>query len=321
MKRVLFIYRNPSTFVNKDREILETTFAVEAVRAKGLSSYARLIASVPRSDLVFVWFGNWWAALATLAARRFNKPCIIVAGGYDAAHVPEINYGLMGHWLLGPIARYAFRNATLILSVSKYTHDELLKNAGVNSQVIYNGIDANNFRASASKEALALTIGKINSTTVKKKGFEYFVQAATYLDNVPCRVIGSGDKNTMSYLKKMAPDNVEFVEFMPHQQIVTEFQRATVYVQASWHESFGVAVTEAMACECTPVVTQRSALPEVVGNAGYYVPVADPRALADGIRQALQNPRGSEARSRVLERFTIERRAKELIESINQAGF
>jgi glycosyltransferase involved in cell wall biosynthesis len=71
-----------------------------------------------------------------------------------------------------------------------------------------------------------------------------------------------------------------------------------------------------MACECVPVVTDRGAIPEVVGDAGIYVPYGDPEATAQGIRQALSSEKGGTARQRIEEMFTIDKREEALLKTM-----
>ena len=57
-----------------------------------------------------------------------------------------------------------------------------------------------------------------------------------------------------------------------------------MYVQASRHEGFGLAVAEAMLAGCVPVVMNVTAMPEVVGDAGVLIESQEPAAVADGVR-------------------------------------
>lgn len=84
------------------------------------------------------------------------------------------------------------------------------------------------------------------------------------------------------------------------------------------NESFGMALVEGMACECIPIVTDRGALPEVVGDTGFYVPYGTPKATAEAIKEALNSSGdlGKKARERIKNMFSIERRERELIEII-----
>jgi glycosyltransferase involved in cell wall biosynthesis len=78
-------------------------------------------------------------------------------------------------------------------------------------------------------------------------------------------------------------------------------------------EASSVAALEAMACGVPVVASRAGGLPEVVDDAvGALVPPADPRALADAIAALLADPaglraRGTEARRRVVERFSLGR--------------
>ena len=69
---------------------------------------------------------------------------------------------------------------------------------------------------------------------------------------------------------------------------------------------------EAMACGCVPVVTERGALPEVVGDTGYYVPYGSAVAAAEAIEKALSSKRWLEARKRVEVKFGLKRREENL---------
>ena len=78
----------------------------------------------------------------------------------------------------------------------------------------------------------------------------------------------------------------------------------SVYVQASRHEGFGLAVAEAMLAGCVPVVMNVTAMPEVVGDAGVLIDSQDPEAVAAAVRRALElgPDAGRRARERILDR-------------------
>ena len=130
-------------------------------------------------------------------------------------------------------------------------------------------------------------------------------------------LVGKVLDDSIEYLKKLASGNVEFVG---DEKLLDYYQKAKVYVQVSAHEGFGVALAEAMACECIPVVTNRGAIPEVVGDVGYYVPYGDPKATAEAVKKALESDqsKGKMARERIKKYFSIERREKELVGIVKQ---
>ena len=79
-------------------------------------------------------------------------------------------------------------------------------------------------------------------------------------------------------------------------------------------------MAEAMACECVPVVTNKGAIPEVVGETGVYVPYGDAEATAEGIKRALESTIGKMARKRVKEMFTLDKRRRELLKAMNDVS-
>jgi glycosyltransferase involved in cell wall biosynthesis len=161
-----------------------------------------------------------------------------------------------------------------------------------------------------------ITVGGINKDTVKRKGMESFVKSARYLPHLRFVVVGCWLDGSIEYLKSIAPQNVEFTGFVSDDELMDWYQKAKVYCQLSLYESFGMALAESMCCECVPVVINNAALPEVVGDTGFYVPYGDPKATAEAIKEALKSGKGRAARERIKNMFPIAKREKRLIEII-----
>jgi len=117
--------------------------------------------------------------------------------------------------------------------------------------------------------------------------------------------------------RSRATTNVYFPGFVSVNDLVQYYRRAKVYAQLSHTEAFGCALVEAMACECTPVVVDRGALREVVGDAGFYAHYNDPVSIAHAIRDALDSGKRNKVRDRVKSFFSLEKRETELISALN----
>jgi glycosyltransferase involved in cell wall biosynthesis len=79
--------------------------------------------------------------------------------------------------------------------------------------------------------------------------------------------------------------------YLPDEELVKIYNLATVYVQPSLYEGFGLPVLEALACGC-PVVTSRiQALVEIAQGAVRFVNPKSPEEIARGIKNPLQSPR------------------------------
>jgi len=77
--------------------------------------------------------------------------------------------------------------------------------------------------------------------------------------------------------------------FVPTEDLVALYNSATVFVMPSIYEGFGLPVIEAMQCG-TPVVTTRGgSLPEVAGEAAFYVDQYDISSIANGIGEVFFN--------------------------------
>ncbi len=69
--------------------------------------------------------------------------------------------------------------------------------------------------------------------------------------------------------------------------LVSFYQAATLLAFPSLYEGFGFPPLEAMACGCPVVVSNVAALPEVCGDAAYYVDPHDTHSIAAGIEKVL----------------------------------
>ncbi|RLC36967.1 glycosyl transferase family 1 [candidate division Kazan bacterium] len=325
MARICIVYRERSPWVAKDAEILREKYDVEEVHftnIKDIRRIRKLYEGVRCSDLTFMWFANDHSFITCQLAKLMRKPVIIALGGGDVTAIKSLNYGNL---LRYPWKFYVARSlecADLVLAPSFFTRREVfmrLRKLNPNKiLVLYHGFNPEKYAPHSSKENIILTIGFINKITIFRKGLIYFVRAAKLLPNVRFVVIGKPLDDAIKVLNSIAPPNVEFTGYLSEKDLIKFLQRAKVYVQASLHEGFGCAVAEAMLAENVPVVTRMSALPEVVGSTGIYVPYGDARALAKAIEKALSRPElGRKARIRATRLFNISRRKTILLKVIN----
>jgi len=320
--RICFVGDLSLSFVKRDYEILEKHFGVDVVQPpkKRNLSWLKYILALARdvfqSDLSFCWFAGWHSVFAVFFAKLFGKKSIVVAGGFDVADVSKINYGAFTNFKERLPSRYVLKNSDLIVSVSKSSQRELLQKIRPRENVlIYNGIPLEKFAArNSDKEAIAITVGTVKWSNLRRKGIETFVKTAQYLPNTPFVVVGKFGDDSIAYLKSIALSNVEFTGFVSDKELLGYYQKAKIYCQLSYHESFGIAPAEAMLCRCIPVVTGRFALPEIVGDTGFYVEYGDEKATAEAIKKALDasDDLGEKARQRIKEMFPMERREKEI---------
>lgn len=289
-KPLAFIYRNPVHFVCLDTLLLAEDWDVTKVHFTfSPLSVWRMWCEIRRADCCFVWFGNIWAAIAVFFARLCSKKSVIVAGGYDADTVPEIGYGLPLHPVLRHFARYAFTRADLVLPVSPYMERMLLAFCRPRATLLVpNAVDLPTvYPDPAHKENIVLTIGLVHKGSSPIKGHYLFLEVAARIPDVPFVLYGRQTDEIAGELRRLAPPNVTLVDDTGRGCLLDHLLRAKVYAQFSATESFSVALLEAMWCGCTPVVTPRGALPDMVDDAGLVAESLDPDALAESVRRAL----------------------------------
>jgi len=313
-ERVVFLYENEVPFVQSDLRILREKFEVYPINCSQGISMSSVLRALAHADLSYSWFALGYAARAVLAGKILRRPSVVVSGGWDIISMPEISYGAIRNERTRLRARFVLRYANLVLTFSRWSLASIQTLASRQAELLYIGVDLEKFRPNRMKEDLVVTVGNVTRENFKRKGLETFVGAARQLPDVPFVLVGRHFDQDADELRAISPSNVQFTGWVPAEQLSDLLARAKVYVQASYNEGFGLAVAEAMASGCVPVVTDRGALPEVVGNAGYYVPYGDPQSTARAIREALGSPdRGARARERTTELFSLATRRAKLL--------
>ncbi len=93
---------------------------------------------------------------------------------------------------------------------------------------------------------------------------------------------------TMAQIQRLElGDRVLWRENIPQAMLPALYALARVLVLPSFYEGFGLPALEAMACGTPPIVSNRSSLPEVVGDVGLQINPDDEDDLAHALEHAL----------------------------------
>jgi len=162
-------------------------------------------------------------------------------------------------------------------------------------RVIANGIDTDCFvppQNEGVREAQRLIC--TSSSDSPLKGLKYLLMAfAELLQEWPelrLTLVGkpkSEGENAKLIDQLGIRDAIDFRSEISTQELVAEYQRATIAVCPSIYEGFGLPVGEAMACGTPVVSTDGGALAQVVGNAGILVGTKNIQALVEAISSLL----------------------------------
>jgi glycosyltransferase involved in cell wall biosynthesis len=318
--RVLVAHISPgplASFVQTDVEIFQE-FA--DVRMKFFGSWIDipgLAFEVARADLVVCWFAWSQAFWATKISRLLGKPSIIISGGFELVGIPEIRYGGQLDRRNARRVRDSLQTATEVVAVSRSIQEDVIRLSGrSDSHRVPLGFDPTRHPFSTRKERLAITVGSVTESNLSRKGILEFVEIAKSFPEVPFLAVGALEDDRGRRVDIHLPPNVRLTGHVGDEELSSLMQRAKVYVQLSAHEGFGSAVAEAMLAGCIPVVTDRGALPEVVGDCGFVVPWRDKDAATAAVSQALDcsAEASRQCRERISREFHLDNRRQALSE-------
>ena len=313
--RIILISNIDSPYVRGDVAILEDVGDTQLILYDGRKRLPDLLRSLPRADLVVDWFALGYATTSVLVARALHIPIVVIAGGWDVVAAPELGYGA----LLSPgrlsKTRIALRLANRVICVSEATREAVLRIVSRSLSVIPPGIDVSFFRPSGleRRAQVVCVAGVDNVVRYRVKGVDVLLRVASLNPEIPIYLVGPNTSEWERFLVENAPPNVHVLGALSRDELRGLFAGSRAYVQLSAYESFCVSLGEAMASGCVPVVSDRGALPEVVGNAGFVVPYGDVDGTSRAIREALERAdlQGA-ARDRVVETFSLDRRREGL---------
>lgn len=287
--------------------------------------FLRLLKAVLWSDVVFCWFASMSAFFSVVFCLFLRRASLVVVGGYDAAYVPEIDFGLFVNRWRRILTRFVYKYVDRVLVVDASLKKDIIRNAYLEIEnkikVVPTGHDSEKWKpGDGERENLVITVGGVDWSALKRKGLETFVKAAMYLPDVKFVLIGKYIDDSAHYLRSVSASNVSFTGFVSDGELIRFYQRAKVYCQLSRHEGLPTSLCEAMLCGCVPVGTNYYGISTAIGDTGFYVPYGDARATAEGIKKALKEgaERREAARERIKNMFPLQRRENELVFHINE---
>lgn len=206
---------------------------------------------------------------------------------------------------------FSINRAEKVITISKSSKKDIInKYSGLENEdveVIYQGYNEKLFKKSNAeknrkflKEAYPSKSSSLNkfilnvSTLGKNKNQGKIIEAIAERDlDISFFILGrdAGQKKVLKQkVSKLDLERqVHFMGYVQKEHLPKFYNAAELFVFPSLHEGFGIPPLEAMACG-TPVITSdRTSLPEVVGDAGIIVDPEDTSQLSYNIEKFLNN--------------------------------
>jgi glycosyltransferase involved in cell wall biosynthesis len=192
-------------------------------------------------------------------------------------------------------ARDAAARADGVIAVSEFTGRQVVSLLGVDPakvHVVHHGTRklAETGNAPRRREAVILSVGAIQKRKNTARLVEAFETLAAPWQLVLAGSQGYGAADILARIANSpARDRIRVTGYVSAADLAEWYARAAVFAFPSLDEGFGMPVLEAMAAGIPVVTSNRSALPEVAGDAALLVDPDDTEALRQALRELTIN--------------------------------
>lgn len=241
----------------------------------------------------------YWSPAGLLPLGRLGLPTAITV--HDLAIYRNPDWFPGGQWLsTRVVVPRSLRQASAVIAVSASTARDLDELFGVGSDrvsVIHHGVGrefsprpaADARRRLGLPDRFILFVGTIEP----RKNLESLLQAWALLPGRPPLVIAGGwgwrYEAVQARLERLG-DGVRLLGPVAPADLPDLYSAATCLAHPAWYEGFGLTPLEAMACGTPVVCSDRSSLPEVIGDAGVMVDPGDVQGLAAALERVCGDP-------------------------------
>lgn len=300
--RILLIANFETSFVKDDLAILselgETRFW-NTDEDGGLlqPGGAKLMELIASSDVVYGWFASVHLLGPAIMCRLTGVPLVVVSGGYDAAHVPQIGYGNAGHAGKKIVSRSILKMASAIIVNSRFSVSDMLRFVPEAVDKLYclshrirPQLPDDVAEAPARNPKLLLSVALLNRMNYRRKKMEFIKKIAREMPDYEVVHIGFVDPGMEEEFHHNMPENMRALGYVSDEELWKWYHRAHGLLIPSWHEGFGITAAEAPAAGCIPFISGAGAQTEVTRGFGVVLPQDDVMRWKKAIEATQQFP-------------------------------
>lgn len=302
-------YGRCKIFELRDKPDIDPTLARRLTFTFRKTAKSKLLGLKHEFSVVHHMFPFWIGVTFDMDFILRNRKSAYVIGPIQSPHSETIEaHSRLDSFFyssLKSLTRYmsmlTLKRADKIIALTSYAK-RLLVAEGLdegNIQVITPGINTDKFRYvpfdEKPKDRIVLVaIGYLS----KRKGMEFVIKAFREVlkrhEGVMLRIIGDGPE--LGSIKELSrslglEDNVEFLGYVPHNEVQAYYHDAHVFVGMSRAESWGQVYLEAMASGMPVVTSENVGSREIVrdGVFGYLIHQEDTTMLAERLNRLLDS--------------------------------
>jgi glycosyltransferase involved in cell wall biosynthesis len=344
--KILVVYSYRASFVAKDIAILSKQYIVEEYHfnvdnklllpVEFIKQFFYLLFSIKKYKYINSQLVGYFTVLPVLFGRLFKVKTVLLVGGAECFSFPSIHYGNLRKPLLKWATKIALKNADLLIPV----HESLIQQdlsyypvdypqqgykyffPQINTKVqsIYNGYDTDKWKPTGEPRVansfITVALGLDKQRTILRKGIDLIEEAAVAFPHCTFTIIGVPQNSTIG----QGLPNVTVYSKVPNAELPAMLSQNEFYFQLSVAEGFPNALAEAMACGCVPIVSNVSAMPHMIANAGFVLQHRNTAELMTLINQALlcdKTTLSTLARKRVEDNYSELQREEALFKAFN----
>jgi len=188
-------------------------------------------------------------------------------------------------------ARRAAERSDLIITVSQFTADQaaaLLNVERSRLRVVHHGVDWPTTTIAVPRENIVLNVGAIQERKNTSRLVEAFERMPRDWRLVLAGSSGFGAAQILERIQaSSARDRIDVTGYLTEEDLERLYARASIFAFPSLDEGFGMPVLEAMARGVPVIASNRSALPEVAGDAALLIDPIDTDALATTMQRLI----------------------------------
>lgn len=231
--------------------------------------------------------------ISMLNRRLFVIPTIHDMIPFKIAH----KYSYLRSLYVKFLSHKSARLADKILTVSEFSKEDIREISDIKAskiEVIYNFIPELDFKKCHSTGTYFVTVCTIEpgkNIETMLKGFHLFINSESKYSNFKYKIVGQFgwqfDSIVLLVKKLNLVDSVEFTGYLSDDDKNNLIANCAGMIYLSKYEGFGIPPLEAMYYNKASIVSDRSSLPEVVGDAGIIQDADDFELLAVNLKKLL----------------------------------
>jgi glycosyltransferase involved in cell wall biosynthesis len=250
---------------------------------------------VARFDIVHSIFSGSCGLAAVAVGYLLGIPCLVHVAGGELVALPDIQYGGRLKWRGRLREAFTLRRADVVTAASAFILKQI-QAVGYHGQRVPLGVDLQEWPPSSPvSRAAGAQVRLVQVASLNRvKDHATLLRALASLANsaIDFRMDVIGEDTLGGAVQAMAAelelnDRVTFHGFLTQKQSRPLVQRAHINIVSSLHEAGPLAMLEAAVQGVPTVGTAVGHVTEWAPAAAVCVPVADPVALAAGIRQLI----------------------------------